>query len=77
MNKICSICGRKVENDAYCETCTIIIAAVYHKYNIQQIMAMFSHIIGAKITQEITNTMYTTLKDSCESETLKNEGKLN
>ena len=73
----CQICGAELDNDQYCETCTVIISALYGKYNIQQTMAMFSHVIGTKITQTLTDTMLNTLKDQYEAENIRKEGKLN
>lgn len=77
MTKTCSVCGSELYNDQFCETCTIIIGALYSKYSIQQIMAMFSQVIGVKITQTLTDTMLNTLKDQYEAKTLKKEDKLN
>ena len=75
--KTCTICNEKLVNDSYCEVCTSIIGVLYTKYSTQQIMAIFSNVIGVKITQELTNTMYNTLKDKYEAEKLKAEDKLN
>jgi len=75
--KICTICGQKLLNDSYCELCTSMIGVLYNKYNVQQVMALFSQVIGVKITQTLTDTMLNTLKDSYQAENLKKEDKLN
>ena len=75
MNKTCSICGKK--SDGYCEACTIFLKALRAQYTIPQLMAMFSHAIGWKITTEITETMYQTLRDSYKAKTMRKEGRLN
>jgi hypothetical protein len=43
----------------------------------KQLMALYSHIVGAKIIQDITNATYSALKNQYEAKKAKNEGRLN
>ncbi len=78
MDKKCAICGRtdmKTEN--FCDTCHAISLVLYNRYNTQQLIGLYSHVLWLKVVQEITNITYTTLKSKYEAEKLKEEGKLN
>jgi hypothetical protein len=54
-----------------------MVAAMYSKYTTKQIMAMYSHVLGLKVVQEITDITYDTLKSQYEAEKLKEGGRLN
>jgi hypothetical protein len=54
-----------------------MVAAMYSKYTTKQIMSMYSHVLGLKVIQEITDITYDTLKSQYEAEKLKEGGKLN
>ena len=75
--KTCTICNDKLYNETYCQTCTLLLGSLYHKYTIQQVMAIFSQVIGTKITQSLTDTMMNALRDSYIVDNLKKEDKLN
>lgn len=78
MDKKCTICGRTdVKTDNFCNLCQTITAALYSKYTTTQLMAMYSHILGLKVIQEITDITYNTLKSQYEAEKLKEGGRLN
>ena len=78
MDKKCTICGKTdVKKGNFCELCSMIIAALYSQYTTSQLMKMYSHVLGLKIMQEITDITYDTLKSQYESEKLKEKGKLN
>ena len=78
MNKKCTICGRTdMKTDNFCKLCHAMVAALYSKYTIKQIMAMYSHVLGLKVVQEITDITYNTLKSQYEAEKLKEGGRLN
>jgi len=78
MDKKCTICGRTdMKRENFCELCSTIIAALYSQYTTSQLMKMYSHVLGLKIMQEITDITYDTLKSQYESEKLKESGKLN
>jgi hypothetical protein len=78
MNKKCTICGRTdMKTDNFCKLCHTMVAAMYSKYTTKQIMAMYSHVLGLKVVQEITDITYDTLKSQYEAEKLKEGGRLN
>ena len=49
-------------SESYCETCYIMLKLLDDGYNTKQIMTLFSHSIGAKIVQNLTETMASDLK---------------
>lgn len=73
----CVLCGKETKENDYCEICRTVLIALNTNYNTTQLMNMFSHVIGAKITREIMETMYDTLKCTYDAEKIKEEGKLN
>jgi len=76
--KKCIICGRTdMKTDSFCTLCSYIIGASHLKYDMKQLMALYSHIVGAKIIQDITNATYSALKNQYEAKKAKNEGRLN
>ena len=78
MDKKCNICEKSgIKKDNFCELCDTIIAATYAQYTTSQLMKMYSHVLGLKLIQEITDITYDTLKSQYESEKLKEKGKLN
>lgn len=78
MGKKCVICSKTdMKSENFCELCSILIAALYSQYTTKQLMTMYSHVLGLKVVQEITDITYNTLKDQYEAEKLKEEGKLN
>jgi hypothetical protein len=78
MNKKCTICGRTdMKTDNFCNLCQTITATLYSEYTTTQLMAMYSHVLGLKVIQEITDITYNTLKSQYEAEKLKEEGLLN
>jgi hypothetical protein len=78
MNKKCIICGRTdMKTDNFCDLCQMVMSTLYSKYTTKQIMAMYSHVLGLKIVQEITDITYDTLKSQYEAEKLKKGGRLN
>ena len=78
MDKKCTICGKSgTKKDNFCELCGTIMSALYAQYTTSQLMAMYSHVLGIKLVQNITDITYDTLKSQYESEKLKEKGKLN
>lgn len=58
----CIICKSEAK-DSYCEDCGLILRAIDNNYNLSQVMEMFSHILGAKLTKHIADSMYDALGD--------------
>lgn len=78
MSKKCTICGNKeLKTENFCEMCSMMIGALNTKYTVKQIMLMYSHVLGAKIVQEIAENTFSTLKDQYIAERLKEKGGLN
>ena len=78
MDRKCTICGKTdMKRENFCNLCSTLIAALYSQYSTSQLMAMYSHVLGIKVVQEITDITYNTLKDQYEAEKLKEKGKLN
>jgi len=59
----CIICKNPTQNDSYCENCSIILQALNNKYDLSQVMGLFSHVLGAKITKQIAESMYSALEN--------------
>lgn len=72
MNK-CIICGKPKKTDSFCETCANIIAVCYTGYKPKQLMALYSHILGVKVIQEITDSTYNALKTNYETQRIKKD----
>ena len=78
MDRKCTICGKTdMKRENFCNLCSTLIAALYSQYSTSQLMAMYSHVLGIKVVQEITDITYNTLKDQYEAEKVKEKGKLN
>ena len=61
LNK-CILCQDSTTNSNYCDDCSVILKAINNKYNLSQVMELFSHILGAKITKQIAEAMYSALE---------------
>jgi len=62
----CIICGKPKKTESFCGLCSSIIGACYKSYSIPQLMALYSHILGVKVVQEITDSTYDALKEDYE-----------
>lgn len=66
----CIICGKKLKTESFCELCEAIISTCYYEYTLKQQMALFSHVLGAKVIQEITDSTFDALKADYEKEAI-------
>ena len=62
---ICNICEKEADKTQnLCQDCHALINVLYYKFTPIQIMNLFSHVLGTKIIQEMTNTMIEQMKSS-------------
>ena len=62
-NGTCSICKEPLHTKSYCETCYLMLKLLGDRYSAPQLMTLYSHSIGAKITQTLAGTMANELKE--------------
>jgi len=75
LNGTCSICQAKLYSNSYCETCYLMLKLLGKRYDTSQIMTLFSHSIGAKITQTLAETMAEEVKLQYDLKTGKKNAK--
>ena len=71
-DKGCYICGKEVQSDNLCEACLIVLKALYSGYTTEQLMRMFSHVLGVKIVEDITDRVKQDFETAYWSEYTKN-----
>lgn len=62
-NGTCSICEEPLYTKSYCETCYLMLKLLGDRYSTSQLMTLYSHSIGAKITETLADSMANELKE--------------
>ena len=71
-DKECYICGKETQSDNLCEGCLVVLKALYSGYTTAQLMRMFSHVLGVKVVEDITDRVKQDFETAYWSEYTKN-----
>ena len=70
----CNMCGKKAnKTENLCKDCHSIINVLYYRFTPVQLMSLFSHVLGTKIIQEMTQVMLDSLKSTYNTEEYKDK----